>query len=120
VGVPETCNYSPPVVWLHSKKRLIIVFSCFKHDVLFLVTIRANPATNHPFHGEQGNFRQHFGVVHVRGCEIKDLIGPDGKVMDEFTLHKGRPQFPYTSSFYTLKLFFFWEITPLLFLIGTL
>jgi len=60
---------------------------------MFLVTIRANPSANSVFREGQDSFRTHFGVLHVRGCEVSDLIGPDGKTMDEFTMHKNRPQY---------------------------
>jgi intron-binding protein aquarius len=49
-----------------------------KHDVLFLLTIEANEQTSDKLNDGE-DFKQHYGIKYVRGCEIVDIIGGDGK-----------------------------------------
>ncbi|OAD06901.1 hypothetical protein MUCCIDRAFT_137824 [Mucor lusitanicus CBS 277.49] len=53
-----------------------------KHDVLFLLTIEATEESSHKLKDDE-DFRQHYGIRHVRGCEIVDIIGADGRAIDE-------------------------------------
>lgn len=53
-----------------------------KHDVLFLLTIEATEASSHKLKDDE-DFRQHYGIRHVRGCEIVDILGADGRAIDE-------------------------------------
>ncbi|KAK4517155.1 uncharacterized protein ATC70_000486 [Mucor velutinosus] len=55
-----------------------------KHDVLFLLTIEATEESSHKLKDDE-DFRQHYGIRHVRGCEIVDIIGADGRAIDEAT-----------------------------------
>lgn len=55
-----------------------------KHDVLFLLTIEATEESSRTLKDDE-DFRQHYGIRHVRGCEIVDIIGADGRAMDEST-----------------------------------
>jgi len=75
-----------------------------EHDVLFLLTIRATPKTNQPYHDEEGSsFRDHFGVLSVRGCEVTAIIGPDGKPLDDFALSKQETKPQYKNQKRTLR-----------------
>ncbi|KAI9480442.1 MAG: AAA domain-containing protein [Benjaminiella poitrasii] len=56
-----------------------------KHDVLFLVTIEALEKTSEPLK-EDEDFKEHYGIKHIRGCEIVDVIGSDGRPIDEFSM----------------------------------
>ncbi|KAJ3021256.1 hypothetical protein HKX48_008885 [Thoreauomyces humboldtii] len=66
------------------------------HDVLFLVTIQAEPQTSGlkalesqeqkaaaATQGEGASFRRKFGIKYVRGCEISALLGDDGRPLDD-------------------------------------
>ncbi|GAN09003.1 intron-binding protein aquarius [Mucor ambiguus] len=53
-----------------------------KHDVLFLLTIEATEESSHKLKDDE-DFRQHYGIRHVRGCEIVDIIAADGRAIDE-------------------------------------
>lgn len=53
-----------------------------KHDVLFLLTIQANENTANRYTDDM-DFRAHYGIKYVRGCEIADVIGSDGRPIDE-------------------------------------
>ncbi|KAM3579300.1 hypothetical protein VKS41_008163 [Umbelopsis sp. WA50703] len=57
------------------------------HDVLFLLTIEAHENTGKPYK-EDNDFLAHFGLKYVRGCEICDIIGNDGKPIAE----QGKPR----------------------------
>lgn len=50
------------------------------HDVLFLLTIQASDRTGSAYR-EDSDFRSHFGLKYVRGCEICDIIGNDGETL---------------------------------------
>ncbi|KAG1463391.1 hypothetical protein G6F46_003377 [Rhizopus delemar] len=53
-----------------------------KHDTLFLVSIEATEdSLNMMSSGE--SFREHYGIKYIRGCEIVDFIGADGRSIDE-------------------------------------
>ncbi|KAG1474953.1 hypothetical protein G6F56_000019 [Rhizopus delemar] len=55
-----------------------------KHDTLFLVTIEATEdSLNMMTDGE--SFREHYGIKCIRGCEIVDFIGADGRSVDEIS-----------------------------------
>ncbi|RUP52307.1 hypothetical protein BC936DRAFT_148194 [Jimgerdemannia flammicorona] len=49
-----------------------------QHDIMFLLTIQAHDASGDRYKDDT-EFRQHFGLKYVRGCEIADLIGSDGE-----------------------------------------
>ncbi|CAG8713817.1 13961_t:CDS:10, partial [Acaulospora morrowiae] len=49
-----------------------------QHDVLFLLTIQAHDGTSDKYKDEMP-FRPHFGLKYVRGVEVCDIIGDDGK-----------------------------------------
>ncbi|CAG8442045.1 1306_t:CDS:10 [Diversispora eburnea] len=53
-----------------------------QHDVLFLLSIQAHDGTSDKYKDETP-FREHFGLKYVRGCEVSDIIGDDGKPIDE-------------------------------------
>ncbi|CAB4490265.1 intron-binding protein aquarius [Rhizophagus irregularis] len=53
-----------------------------QHDVLFLLTIHAHDGTAEKYNDAMP-FRQHFGLKYIRGCEVSDIIGDDGKPIDE-------------------------------------
>ncbi|KAI8907762.1 hypothetical protein DFJ77DRAFT_475234 [Powellomyces hirtus] len=70
------------------------------HDVLFLLTISMEPEgsglaaldakENGPAaHESEGSaFRKKFGLKYIRGCEVADLLGDDGRPVDDFTSSK--------------------------------
>ncbi|KAI8818102.1 uncharacterized protein EV422DRAFT_602692 [Fimicolochytrium jonesii] len=78
------------------------------HDIMFLLTIRMEPAEpgwaqfeaqKEKQAGETPvtNFRRKFGLKYVRGCEISDLLGDDSHPVEDFTSAKnssdgGRPR----------------------------
>lgn len=52
-----------------------------KHDVLFLMTVEATEqSANALMEGE--DIKEHFGIKHIRGCEIVDVVGNDGKIRE--------------------------------------
>ncbi|KAL0096664.1 aquarius [Phycomyces blakesleeanus] len=53
-----------------------------KHDVLFLLTIQANEESSHRY-DDSSDFKSHYGIKYVRGCEIMDIVGSDGRPIDE-------------------------------------
>ncbi|KAI7884684.1 P-loop containing nucleoside triphosphate hydrolase protein [Lichtheimia hyalospora FSU 10163] len=53
-----------------------------RHDVLFLLTIQANDDTVNRY-TEDKDFKAHYGIKYVRGCEIVDVLGSDGRPIDE-------------------------------------
>ncbi|KAI8377897.1 aquarius, isoform CRA_c [Radiomyces spectabilis] len=53
-----------------------------KHDVLFLLTIQANDDTSQRYTDDK-DFKKHFGIKYIRGCEIVDVLGSDGRAIDE-------------------------------------
>ncbi|KAI9315690.1 P-loop containing nucleoside triphosphate hydrolase protein [Dichotomocladium elegans] len=53
-----------------------------KHDVLFLLSIQANDETVNPY-TEDKDFKAHYGIKYIRGCEIVDILGSDGRPIDE-------------------------------------
>uniref|UniRef100_A0A915IU13 Intron-binding protein aquarius n=1 Tax=Romanomermis culicivorax TaxID=13658 RepID=A0A915IU13_ROMCU len=61
-----------------------------KHDVCFLITIRPKILVGQKIDVRQPLLDQ-IDVVCVRGCEIEGMLGPDGKVIEEFSFEK-RPQ----------------------------
>jgi len=52
-----------------------------EHDILFLLTIEAHDHMDEEWDGK-GSFRKHYGLKHVRGCEVLSVIGPNGKPFD--------------------------------------
>ncbi|KAI7904933.1 P-loop containing nucleoside triphosphate hydrolase protein [Cokeromyces recurvatus] len=56
-----------------------------KHDVLFLLTIEALEKSSDPLEADE-DFREHYGIKHIRGCEIVEVIGSDGRPIDEFSM----------------------------------
>ncbi|KAF7727161.1 hypothetical protein EC973_007936 [Apophysomyces ossiformis] len=55
-----------------------------KHDVLYLLTIQANDDSANRY-TEDKDFRTHYGIKYIRGCEIVDIIGSDGRAIDEIS-----------------------------------
>ncbi|KAI9248637.1 hypothetical protein BY458DRAFT_445736 [Sporodiniella umbellata] len=55
-----------------------------KQDTLFLVTIEATEDSLNMM-GDNESFREHYGVKSIRGCEIVDFIGADGRSIDEIS-----------------------------------
>ncbi|KAI8149758.1 hypothetical protein BJV82DRAFT_663038 [Fennellomyces sp. T-0311] len=53
-----------------------------KHDIVFLLTIEANEKTVEKYTDER-DFKTHYGIKYVRGCEIVDVIGSDGRPIDD-------------------------------------
>lgn len=53
-----------------------------KHDVMFLLTIQAIEKSCDKLQDNE-DFKTHYGIKYVRGCEIVDVIGKDGRVIDE-------------------------------------
>ncbi|KAI0223970.1 hypothetical protein L0F63_001321 [Massospora cicadina] len=56
--------------------------SLHRHDVLFLLSIQAHKDSARAF-PDGGDFCHHFGVTHLRGCEVLDVLGDDGCPIDE-------------------------------------
>jgi intron-binding protein aquarius len=54
-----------------------------KHDIVFLMTIRPHDDTSTPYK-EGDDFRKHFGIKYIRGGEIVDVIGKDGKALEMY------------------------------------
>ena len=53
-----------------------------KHDICFLVTLRApNPPEKR--HNPKEPFIPQVGLTYVRGCEIESILGDDGKVIED-------------------------------------
>ncbi|KAG0254200.1 hypothetical protein DFQ27_006997 [Actinomortierella ambigua] len=52
-----------------------------EHDVLFLLTIQAHDETAEMWDGKT-SFRRHYGLKYVRGCEVVNIIGPNGRPLD--------------------------------------
>ncbi|KAG0240897.1 hypothetical protein BGW41_006553 [Actinomortierella wolfii] len=52
-----------------------------EHDVLFLLTIQAHDETSEAWDGKTP-FRKHYGLKYVRGCEVVNIIGPNGRPLD--------------------------------------
>ncbi|KAG0164199.1 hypothetical protein DFQ28_008930 [Apophysomyces sp. BC1034] len=55
-----------------------------KHDVLYLLTIQANDDSTSRY-TEEKDFKTHYGIKYIRGCEIVDIIGSDGRPIDEIS-----------------------------------
>lgn len=53
-----------------------------RHDVLFLLTIEAKEETSERYTGRV-DFKTHYGIKYVRGCELEDILGSDGRPLDE-------------------------------------
>lgn len=53
-----------------------------KHDVMFLLTIQAIEKSSEKLQDDE-NFKEHYGIKYIRGCEIVDIIGQDGRAIDE-------------------------------------
>ncbi|KAF9919175.1 hypothetical protein FBU30_011136 [Linnemannia zychae] len=52
-----------------------------EHDILFLLTIEAKEESYEEWDGRI-SFREHYGLKHVRGCQVVSVIGPNGKPFD--------------------------------------
>jgi intron-binding protein aquarius len=55
-----------------------------KHDVMFLLTIQATEKSSAKLQDDE-DFKEHYGIKYIRGCEIVDIIGQDGRAIDENT-----------------------------------
>ncbi|EDV21748.1 uncharacterized protein TRIADDRAFT_30088, partial [Trichoplax adhaerens] len=53
-----------------------------KHDVMFLVTIRATIGPGQKF-DKMKPFKTQYGIEYVRGCEIEGMLDEQGKVIEE-------------------------------------
>ncbi|KAI9496193.1 P-loop containing nucleoside triphosphate hydrolase protein [Zychaea mexicana] len=53
-----------------------------KHDIVFLLTIEANEKTVEKY-TDNKDFKTHYGIKYVRGCEIIDMLGSDGRPIDD-------------------------------------
>ena len=53
-----------------------------KHDVCFLVTVRARMTQNEQFDWSQP-FVPQVGLEFVRGCEVEGMLDDDGKLIEE-------------------------------------
>ncbi|KAG2227972.1 hypothetical protein INT45_011996, partial [Circinella minor] len=53
-----------------------------KHDIVFLLTIEANEKTVEKY-TDNKDFKTHYGIKYVRGCEVIDMIGSDGRPIDD-------------------------------------
>ena len=53
-----------------------------KHDVMFLVTIRATAGPGQKY-DKMKPFKAQYGVEYVRGCEIEGMLDEQGKVIEE-------------------------------------
>uniref|UniRef100_A0A5S6R4R1 Intron-binding protein aquarius n=1 Tax=Trichuris muris TaxID=70415 RepID=A0A5S6R4R1_TRIMR len=56
-----------------------------KHDVCFLVTVRPSAPVGTKY-DVRLPFKDQIPVVHVRGCEIEGMLGPDGKLIEEYAV----------------------------------
>lgn len=61
----------------------ITVVGLRKHDVCFLVTARPEARVGTRYDVRQP-FKDQIQVAYVRGCEIEGMLGPDGRVIDEW------------------------------------
>ncbi|KAF9094292.1 hypothetical protein BGX23_002306 [Mortierella sp. AD031] len=52
-----------------------------EHDILFLLTVEAQEDSYEQWDGKT-SFRKHYGLKHVRGCQVVSVIGPNGKPFD--------------------------------------
>lgn len=52
-----------------------------EHDILFLLTVEAQEESYEHWDGKV-SFRKHYGLKHVRGCQVVSVIGPNGKPFD--------------------------------------
>ncbi|KAF9902731.1 hypothetical protein EC991_004582 [Linnemannia zychae] len=52
-----------------------------EHDILFLLTVEAQEESYEEWDGKI-SFRKHYGLKHVRGCQVVSVIGPNGKPFD--------------------------------------
>ena len=55
-----------------------------KHDVCFLLTVRAKMSLHEGFDATRP-FVSQVGLVYVRGCEVEGMLDAAGKVSSEFT-----------------------------------
>lgn len=53
-----------------------------KHDVCFLVTVRAQMGLHEPFDWEKP-FVPQVGLMYVRGCEVEGMLDEEGKLIEE-------------------------------------
>lgn len=60
-----------------------------KHDVCFLVTARPESLAGTKYDVRKP-FTEQIQVAYIRGCEIEGMIGPDGKVIEEWA-HDKKP-----------------------------
>ncbi|CEJ03230.1 hypothetical protein RMCBS344292_17218 [Rhizopus microsporus] len=60
-----------------------------KHDTLFLITIEAKEKEPGAVDMDE-DFREQYGIKYIRGCEIVDFIGVDGRPIDEVS--RPRPE----------------------------
>ncbi len=54
-----------------------------RHDVCFLITVRPTKPVGSKYLVSQ-SLPEQVEVVAVRGCEVEGMLGPDGKVIEEF------------------------------------
>lgn len=55
-----------------------------RHDVCFLITVRGKCPIGTRF-DPKSPFRDQVEVAYVRGCEVEGMLGPDGRLIDEFS-----------------------------------
>ncbi|KAI8975029.1 P-loop containing nucleoside triphosphate hydrolase protein [Mycotypha africana] len=56
-----------------------------KHDVLFLLAIEAKENSSEALKDDE-EFKEHYGIKYIRGCEVIDIVGSDGRPVEEFKL----------------------------------
>jgi len=62
-----------------------------QHDILFLVSVQASAKAATKWDKEDAlknhsSFADHFGVVHVRGCEVLSVLDQEGEAVEEWKL----------------------------------
>ncbi|XP_047133675.2 RNA helicase aquarius isoform X1 [Hydra vulgaris] len=54
-----------------------------KHDVAFLISIKAQKTVYNQRYDKSVPFAEQFGIAYVRGCEIEGMLDEEGKVIEE-------------------------------------
>lgn len=54
-----------------------------KHDVCFLITIRAKKSIKNLYFDPKVPFIEQYGISYIRGCEIEGMLNEEGQVIEE-------------------------------------
>lgn len=56
-----------------------------KNDVLFLLCVKPIQKVGYKFDFRRP-FKEQFGIVKVRGCDVEGILTADGRILDEMGL----------------------------------